>query len=275
MDIKRKWIRDIMSVVFTIVYMLFPDAADEKVRRFRLNASIDSIRASWQKATNPYFYMITMFDRGYLGIRKNLSIPAPSVKFPSAFPLQPKGNIKARLYFHGTSKQLRDCTSLIFHIPGGGFVAMDPEHHDDYVSNWARQTKLPIISINYGKAPEHPYPWALEECFEAYKSIDESNAKVLGIECPEPIKILVVGDSAGGNLGVGVMLKCLDTPVDAPRSPHALVFMYPALSLDLECWMKPSYLSILRTQSHLDLSDEYLKSKLVMQRNHPLHVSEG
>jgi hypothetical protein len=88
---------------------------------------------------------------------------------------------------------------------------MNPKCHDEYVSEWARSLHgTPIVSINYGKAPEYPYPFALEEVFDAYRSIVESNGEVLGLtgwyskdedgniigEKRQPLKILFVGDSA-------------------------------------------------------------------------------
>jgi hypothetical protein len=35
MNIKQKWLRELMSVIFTVAYAFFPEAADEKVRRYR------------------------------------------------------------------------------------------------------------------------------------------------------------------------------------------------------------------------------------------------
>jgi acetyl esterase/lipase len=189
--------------------------------------------------------------------------------------MKPKSPIAARLYFYGTEMQLKDCSKLIFHIPGGGFVAMRPENHDEYVSNWARQTKLPIVSINYGKAPENPYPWGLEECFEAYRSIVETNGNAIGLYPTRELKIVITGDSAGGNLAVGVMLKCLEYQAGPIRLPHASLLIYPALSFDLECWMKPTDLHLLRTQSHLQMTEGFLKSKTQLRKHTPLHVHDG
>ena len=102
---------------------------------------------------------------------------------------------------------MRQSKELILQLPGGGFVTMNPKCHDDYVSNWARQTKKPIVALDYGKAPEYPYPFALEECFDAYRSIVESNGSVIGLQgwskdrngkeiIKDPIKIVMCGDSA-------------------------------------------------------------------------------
>ena len=43
---------------------------------------------------------------------------------------------------------------LILDFPGGGFIAMTPEHHDERLRRWAVKTGKPIISVDYGKAPE-------------------------------------------------------------------------------------------------------------------------
>lgn len=44
--------------------------------------------------------------------------------------------------------------NLIFDVPGGGFISMVPEHHEERLRSWAVQTGRPVISIEYGKAPE-------------------------------------------------------------------------------------------------------------------------
>ena len=65
-----------------------------------------------------------------------------------------------------------------------------------------------MLSIDYGKAPEYPYPYAIEECFDAYRNIVETNGACIGLEGwhtidsngnkqkKDPIKIVLVGDSA-------------------------------------------------------------------------------
>jgi hypothetical protein len=44
--------------------------------------------------------------------------------------------------------------NLILDIPGGGFCSMGPEHHEERLRSWAVRTGKPVISIEYGKAPE-------------------------------------------------------------------------------------------------------------------------
>ena len=64
-----------------------------------------------------------------------------------------------------------------------------------------------IISVNYQKAPEHPFPIPFDDCYSTLLWAAE-NAAMLGIE---PSQIGVGGDSAGGNLAAGVAIKARDT----------------------------------------------------------------
>lgn len=59
--------------------------------------------------------------------------------------------ITAWIYFNGTELELAQQTNLIFDIPGGGFICMSPEHHEERTLRWAIRTKLPVIGFDYGK----------------------------------------------------------------------------------------------------------------------------
>ena len=106
--------------------------------------------------------------------------------------------------------------NLIFDVPGGGFISMGPEHHEERLRSWAVKTCRPVISIEYGKAPEcrllprsspspmllnspstDPYPFAIDEVFDAYRIIVESKGKAIGIGIAgEDLNIVLSGDSA-------------------------------------------------------------------------------
>ena len=68
-----------------------------------------------------------------------------------------------------------------------------------------------MIALDYKKAPEYPYPYALDECFEAYCQIIETRGKCIRLLGKTIPKIVVSGDSAGGNLTTGLMVKLLET----------------------------------------------------------------
>ncbi|KAI9017423.1 Alpha/Beta hydrolase protein [Gaertneriomyces semiglobifer] len=276
MSIKPKWLRDICSVLFSIFYLVFPDTADEKVRKFRAHPTVDLMRVSWNKSLNPYMRLITAPERARITVAKEIVLPRPSPPSITSFPDRELGAITARLFYDGTPAELKKCNELILSFPGGGFVAMGPLCHEDYMSQWAKRTKLPILSIDYGKAPEFPYPYAIEECFDAYRTVMESNGAVLGMQRNDPIKIIVVGDSAGGNIATGVVIRCLETYEMTIRPPNGLVLVYPCLSFDMSCWMPSDSLKLMRAESHHNLSlKSFTESKSSMRKNSPLTPQEA
>src|SRR5690606_35668422 len=72
--------------------------------------------------------------------------------------------IEAWLYFEGSADELAQQTKILLDFPGGGFVAMSPRHHEDKLMAWSRKLRIPVLSVDYKKAPEYPYPYAMHEC---------------------------------------------------------------------------------------------------------------
>lgn len=109
--------------------------------------------------------------------------------------------------------------SLIIHAHGGGFVSQSSKCHLVYLFEWAVQLNVPILSIDYSLAPEAPYPRALQEIFYTYCWALE-NAEHLGSTAE---KIILCGDSAGANLCLATMLKCITMKV---RKPDGIFIAY-------------------------------------------------
>ena len=53
---------------------------------------------------------------------------------------------------------------LILHCHGGGFIAHSSKSHEIYLKPWAKELKIPIVSIDYSLSPENQFPRASEEC---------------------------------------------------------------------------------------------------------------
>ncbi|KAK3798516.1 hypothetical protein RRG08_063525 [Elysia crispata] len=109
---------------------------------------------------------------------------------------------------------------LIVHFHGGGFVAQSSKSHEVYLRDWAVSVGCPILSVDYSLAPQAPFPRALEECFYAYAWAVQ-NCEQLGSTGE---KIIVVGDSAGGNLAVSTALRAASFGI---RAPDGAVLVYP------------------------------------------------
>ncbi|EUB63085.1 Hormone-sensitive lipase [Echinococcus granulosus] len=117
---------------------------------------------------------------------------------------------------------------ILVHIHGGGFIALSSETHDVYVRPWAEKLDCPIISLNYSLAPESPYPRALDECFHAVCWVMANRVR-LGAR-PDA-RVVVCGDSAGGNLTLGVCLRAAALGLHAgiARPVGALIAYAPAV----------------------------------------------
>ncbi|MCO5118726.1 MAG: alpha/beta hydrolase [Burkholderiaceae bacterium] len=119
----------------------------------------------------------------------------------------------------------------LVYMHGGSWIQGSPETHWDItarIASWNRQT---VLSVDYAKSPEHPFPAALEQC-TAVLGWTFENARALGVD---PGRIAIGGDSAGGNLAAAVTLKMRGSD----RQPHAQLLIYPPTAFVRN---RPSYL---------------------------------
>ena len=265
MPIKRRWIRDSCSILFTIYYLVCAEQADEKVRKVRSILTVDHLRVSWNKTTTPYlaFFTKLLRPRFLRNAPRAIRIPRPS---GSVY----KEPVHAWLYFDGPLSALKKQSKVIFFVPGGGFVAMGPRTHDDALCAWAGRTGLPVLAIDYRKAPEFPYPYALNECFDAYTVIFSSQGRCIGLSGERYPKIIVGGDSAGGNLATGLVLMALESGATDTRRwhgeepvppPEALVLIYPALDMNIGNWMTDEQMALIRDRDMRTTNSRLLRRK--------------
>jgi hormone-sensitive lipase len=148
--------------------------------------------------------------------------------------------LRSSLWFNCcVSKVNQTRNSIIIHIHGGGFIAMSSSTHENYLRKWTKTLGVPIFSIDYRLAPEYPYPKSLDDVWQAYNWIIENASQELDINLD---KIILVGDSAGGNLVLGLVYLLI---VMKKRIPDCLFLAYPGCRVNLE-YFHPSYLLTLQ-----------------------------
>jgi acetyl esterase/lipase len=265
MKVKPKWLQDISSLVFTVYYLFAAEQADEKVRRVRATLTVEHLRVSWNKGTTPYLWALSSL------VRPRLTKYSPrAIRIPRPAQSNYAEPTNAWLYFDGPLSALRDQTCVILDIPGGGYVAMSPRTSEDRLLAWAGKTKVPVLSLDYKKAPEFPYPYALNECYDVYHSIVATRGRCLGLSGNVRPRIIITGDSAGGNLAVGTVLMALQSgSSDAPRwqgehmlpRPDGLVLAYPALNMKVESWMTEEQMSLIQDKSARRTNQNVLRQK--------------
>ncbi|KAI2465782.1 alpha/beta-hydrolase [Annulohypoxylon bovei var. microspora] len=264
MKIRKKWIRDIAGLVFSLFYMVAAERADEKVRKVRGTLTVDHLRVSWNKGTSPYLRTFQNLMRP-----RFTRWPARAIRIPRPGTSDYREPVSGWLYYDGPVSDLEHISKMILDIPGGGFVAMDPRCNDDKLFAWAGKTGLPVLSLDYKKAPEFPYPYALNECFDVYATIVRSRGRCIGMSGLEIPSVVVTGDSAGGNLATAMTLMIVESAADRRRSstqadlpvPAGLVLLYPGLDMNIGNWMSDEQMSLIKDRRMRVTNKDYLRRK--------------
>ena len=115
----------------------------------------------------------------------------------------PAGDLTLRLY-RPTSAPAKGPGLICIH--GGGMIMGDLDSQDEIMREASTALDMPIASIDYRKAPEHPYPAAPEDCYAGVCWVFEQAAE-LGMDADN---IGLMGASAGGGLALAVALMLRD-----------------------------------------------------------------
>jgi epsilon-lactone hydrolase len=108
----------------------------------------------------------------------------------------------------------------IFHIHGGGFALGSAAGSVGLASSLARKTGMRAVSVDYRLAPEHPYPAGLQDVTAAYRALLE--------QAGSAAHVVVSGESAGGNLAVGLLVA---GKADGLTMPAAALLLSPMTDL--------------------------------------------
>ncbi|NCU12797.1 MAG: alpha/beta hydrolase [Sphingomonadaceae bacterium] len=96
--------------------------------------------------------------------------------------------------------------AALLHIHGGGMVIGSARSMQHGPAGMAAALGIPVASVEYRLAPEHPFPAPQEDCFAGLKWLAD-NAAALGVD---PARIGIVGESAGGGLAAATALMARD-----------------------------------------------------------------
>ncbi len=141
---------------------------------------------------------------------------------------------------------------LIIYYHGGGFLFGSSRSHRALTSHLAQLAAIPVLSVDYRLAPEHPAPAAHDDCFNAYCwALEQGFA---------PSAIALAGDSAGGNMALSTAVRARETGVPVPG---CVVMMSPALDLAGD------------GTSHTTLANAPLLNKGLIDLFNRVYVGEG
>lgn len=110
----------------------------------------------------------------------------------------------------------------VLYLHGGGWMLGGLGSHEFITAELALELGTLVVAVDYRLAPEHPFPAALDDCLAVWRRL---RAGTLG----EPVdnsRLLVMGDSAGGNLAAALCLALREAG-EPPPCGQALI--YPVL----------------------------------------------
>lgn len=105
--------------------------------------------------------------------------------------------------------------TTIFYIHGGAWTVGSANTHARLVANICAASDARAFSIDYRVAPEHPFPAGLDDCITAYKWL-------LNEQAVDPARLVIMGDSAGGNLTLATLLRARDEGLPLPAAAVCL-----------------------------------------------------
>lgn len=165
--------------------------------------------------------------KSYKKVRKIEKLMKKRLKNPKATRVSTafveRGEHKIPVKIFTPAEELPKGVILFFH--GGGWVNGDIETYSAVCADIQQQLHRTVVSVDYRRAPEYKFPAAPEDCYAAAKALFEGRL----ISGFIPDDIILMGDSAGGNLAAAVSLMARDR---GEFSVKRQILIYPAVSGD-------------------------------------------
>lgn len=215
-----------------------------------LDPTVKKILEMYRTLSLPKLYDVNINELRSIMNRTN--VPQESDKVKSVKDISFKSGvitIPCRLYEPENSSK-----GLIIYFHGGAFVWGGIETSDPVCRRIANISGLKVLSVEYRHAPENKFPDAVDDGFNSFLWA-YNNSEILGIDQK---KIVLAGDSSGGNIAATTCLKLKDNGYSLPQMQ---VLFYPFtgpdffsesmreysegyfLSMDEMKWIGDSYLN--------------------------------
>lgn len=101
---------------------------------------------------------------------------------------------------------------IIYYIHGGGFTSSSTKERMRFIQKMVKDIHFNVFSIDYRLAPEFTQPSALLDCVDGYNFLLKSY---------KPENIVIVGESAGGNLAIVLTMYLRDHKLPLPKAVYA------------------------------------------------------
>lgn len=147
-------------------------------------------------------------------------------------------------------KKSNSTDTIVLYIHGGGFVEGSAKARRSFTTYIANKMNYNVAAINYRLAPEYPFPKAPLDCVEAYQSL------LLKYHAE---KIILLGESAGGNLVLSTLLYIKNKKLPYPAASFVIS---PTVQYDqeLDSYEDNSDSDCMITNLSEEICDTYLQS---------------
>ncbi|KAE9549431.1 hypothetical protein FO519_007364 [Halicephalobus sp. NKZ332] len=169
------------------------------------------------------------FTRFFVGLP--FLIPPPIPRWCKVTPVFING---VRCYLYSPTEEMKKTDAIIVYIHGGGWCLGKPAYFNSIVFPIVKRLGITILSIDYKLAPEAVFPSQLNECEKVVKAVFEESYSFLEID---KSKIILMGDSAGGNLAASISQRLLRKELQ--NYIKCQVLIYPATNIT--DFQTPSY----------------------------------
>jgi acetyl esterase len=115
---------------------------------------------------------------------------------------------------------------VIVYIHGGGFVIATIDTYDASARALASNVGAVVVSVEYAKAPEKPFPASHEDVYKVTQWVMNHAGEIKG----DPNRVAIAGESAGGNMATAVCLMAKDR---GGKMPVHQLLVYPVVDNDM------------------------------------------
>lgn len=171
-------------------------------RQFRPGATVAQVRA------------------GYVELNRRFGMPPVDDVETSTVTFSARDGAALSAHLHRPQPLAAPLPVLLF-FHGGGWVIGDVPSYDHLTRYFAHAAQLAVISVEYRLGPEHRFPTAFEDGFDALAWL-QREAPALGLD---PQRIAVGGDSAGG--GIAATLSAFAAAQGLARPAYQLLIYAP------------------------------------------------
>lgn len=258
-------------------YLAWPKERKMQRRKIEMSSDLESLIATWNTGESNLLKKIYSYT--HPSIFHNIFIyipsPYPSITSPTACHTSPSQSSSS--LFHRSQNKLsylipirvlspipistltesnpprpypsftQEVEAIIIEYHGGALMSQTTFSHQNYSIDWANSLGIPVFAVEYRLAPEFKFPVGLNDSWQAFRWIVDNLEVAFGIRTK---KVILTGDSAGGNIVISICLKAIECGV---KLPDAVFTSYPCVNWDFS---RPS-LGVLRS-----LDDDLLYYKI-------------